>query len=178
MRALLILTGSMGAGKSTVLAEASDILALRAIAHAAIDVDALALAYVSGAPRNDDLMYRNLRSVCDNYASLGVTRFLMARALESPAELDICRAFVSAANSVVCRLTANIATMEQRVRTRESGLLREQYVARVSELNAILDRARLEDFSLSTEDRPITEVAREILLRASWISSDCSSQGT
>jgi adenylate kinase len=34
---LLIITGTMGAGKTTVLGEASDILALRQIPHAAID---------------------------------------------------------------------------------------------------------------------------------------------
>ena len=40
-RSLLIVTGTMGAGKSTVLGEASDILAGRGLVHAAIDVDAL-----------------------------------------------------------------------------------------------------------------------------------------
>jgi hypothetical protein len=35
----------MGAGKSTVLAGASDILARRGAVHAAIDLDALGLAY-------------------------------------------------------------------------------------------------------------------------------------
>ena len=43
---LLIITGTMGAGKTAVLAEASDILALRQIAHAAIDLDALGLAHL------------------------------------------------------------------------------------------------------------------------------------
>ena len=37
--ALLIITGTMGAGKTTVLAEASDILTLRHVVHAAIDLD-------------------------------------------------------------------------------------------------------------------------------------------
>src|ERR1700758_115000 len=97
-RSLLIITGAMGAGKTSVLAEASDMLALRHIAHAAIDVDALGLAYVPAAARNDEVMYRNLRSVCNNYAALGVIRFLLARALENRAELDFCRGIVSAAD--------------------------------------------------------------------------------
>ena len=53
-------------------------------------------------------MYGNLRSVCENHTSLGVTRFLLARALESRVELDVYRGIVSATNTVVCRLTANI----------------------------------------------------------------------
>jgi hypothetical protein len=168
---LLIITGAMGAGKTSVLAEASDILTLHHIAHAAIDVDALGLAYLPTAAGNDGVMYRNLRSVCNNYASLGVTRFLLARALENHAELDLCLGIVSAANTVVCRLTASIETMEQRVKMREPGVSQREYIARVAELNVILDRARLEDFSLTSENRSLTEVAHEMLVRAGWISN-------
>jgi hypothetical protein len=170
-KSLLIITGAMGAGRTSVLGEASDILTLHHIAHAAIDVDALGLASLPTAAGNDEAMYRNLRSVCNNYASLGVKRFLLARALESRAELDLCRGIVSGANTVVCRLTASIETMEQRVKMRESGVSQRVYVARVAELNVILDRARLEDFSLTCENRSLTEVAHEMLLRADWISN-------
>ena len=167
----LIITGGMGVGKTSVLGEASDVLTLQHIPHAAIDVDALGLAYLPTATGNDEVMYRNLRSVCNNYASLGVTRFLLARALENRAELDLCRSIVSAANTVVCRLTASIETMKQRVRLRESGVSRQAYVARVAELNIVLDRVRLEDFSLASENRSLTEVAHEILVTAGWISN-------
>src|ERR1700694_5664958 len=103
-KSLLIITGTMGAGKTTLLGEASDILALRHIAHAAIDVDALGLVHLPSAPSNDGVMYRNLQSVCNNYASLGVRRLLLARAIEDGAELELCRGIVSATNTVVCRL--------------------------------------------------------------------------
>src|SRR6202795_964580 len=135
---LLIITGGMGVGKTSVLGEASDLLTLRHIPHAAIDVDALGLAYLPNVDGNDEVMYRNIRSVCHNYASLGVMRFLLARALETRAELDFCRSIVSAANTVVCRLAATIETMEQRVKRRESGVLQRTYLARVAELNVIL----------------------------------------
>jgi hypothetical protein len=169
-KSLLIVTGTMGAGKTSVLGEASDILKSHYIAHAAIDVDALGLAYLPTASENDEVMYSNLRAVCANYASLGVTRFLMARALESRAELDLYRGIVLATNTVVCRLTANIETMERRVKERESGVSQREYVVRVAKLNVILDRTQLEDFSVSSENRSITEVAHEMLVRAGWSS--------
>ena len=112
----------MGAGKTTVLGEASDILASRHMAHAAIDLDALGLFHLPSAPRNDGVMYRNLQSVCNNYASLGVRRLLLARAMEDRAELELCRGIVSATNTVVCRVAASIEAMQQRVQTRESGI--------------------------------------------------------
>jgi hypothetical protein len=166
---LLIITGSMGAGKTSILAEASDILALRHIVHAAIDLDALGLAHLPSAADNDGAMYRNLESVCRNYAALGVTRILLARAMEDRAELESCRSVVAAANTQVCRLTAGIDTMQQRVKIRESGVLQREYVDRVALLEAILDRAQLEDFAVINENRPINEVAREMLIKAGWI---------
>jgi hypothetical protein len=167
---LLIITGSMGAGKTSVLGEASDILALRRIAHAAIDLDALGLGHIPSAASNDGVKYRNLQSVCENYASLGVKRVLLARAVEDRAELELCLGAVSATNTVVCRLTASLEVMEQRVKRRESGVLQREYIARVAKLNDILDRARLEDFTVTNEDRPLRGVAYEMLLRAGWIS--------
>jgi hypothetical protein len=159
----------MGAGKSAVLAEASDILGLRMITHAAIDLDSLGLAHLPSAERSDSVMYQNLQSVYKNYESAGVTRILLARAVEDRVELNRCCSAVAATNIAVCRLIASVETMQQRVRTRELGALRQQFIDRVPILNGILDRARLENFSVVNENRSITEAAHEILLRAGWI---------
>lgn len=167
---MLVITGSMGAGKTSVLAEASDLLALCHVVHAALDLDALGLAHLPSADDTDGAMYRNLESICRNYAALGVTRLLLARAMEDRAELELCRSVVIAANTQVCRLAAGIDTMQQRVKIRESGVLQREYVDRVAILEAILDRAQLEDFAVVNENRPINEVAKEMLIKAGWIS--------
>lgn len=166
---MLIITGTMGAGKSAVLAEASDLLTLRNITHAAIDLDALGLAHLPSAGKSDGVMYRNLESVCKNYAALGVRRYLVARAMESRAELELCRSAVSATKVVVCRLTANIEVMRQRVKMRESGGSQQEFVARVKTLNAILDQSRLENFTVVNENRTLRDVANEMLVKAGWI---------
>ena len=95
----------------------------------------------------------------------------MARAIEDFDELKTCRSAVSAKDTVVCRLVAGIETMEQRVRLRETGVSQRYYVARVAKLNDILDRARLQNFSVANEDRSPSDVALEMLVRAGWISS-------
>src|ERR1700752_4777816 len=89
--ALLIITGSMGSGKTTVLSEASDILAVRNIPHASIDLDALGTAHIPSSVADNQLMYRNLQSVWENYAHVGLRRLMLARALENRAELECCR---------------------------------------------------------------------------------------
>ncbi|PYX31809.1 MAG: hypothetical protein DMG77_05560 [Acidobacteria bacterium] len=160
----------MGAGKTAVRGEASDFLAQRQIVHAAIDLDAFGLAHLSAA-RSDDVMYDNLRSICRNYAALGVQRFLVARAIEDSAQLKLCRDIIPAVNTVVCRLTPSIETMKRRVQIRELGISQPEYVTRVAKLNDILDRARLEDFAVTNENRSLTDVALEMLVKAGWISN-------
>jgi hypothetical protein len=189
MADLLVITGSMGAGKTTVLYEASDLLTAREIPHAAIDLDALGAAHLPSSVRastiqastvrapgvgasdvqDEHLMYRNLRSVWENYAGAGLHRLLLARALETRAELEFCREAVSAATVAVCRLTASVETMQARVQRRELGKLQNTFVARVPELEAILDDAHLEDFSVVNENRAVGEVAQEMLARAGWL---------
>jgi hypothetical protein len=94
----------MGAGKTSVPAEASDMLTMHHIVHAAVDLDALGLAHLPLAAVNHGVMYRNLRSFCKNYDSVGVGRLRLARAIEDRAELDLCRGIVSAPNTVVAVL--------------------------------------------------------------------------
>lgn len=165
---VLVISGSMGAGKTTVLGEASDILSAADIPHAAIDLDLLGLGHLpAGAP--DDLTVRNLAVVWNNYAAAGVTRLLVSEALDTAAKRERLEKAIPRAEIVVCRLRATLDTMQQRVRLREPGILQEQFVARVAELEASLDAGRVEDFSVENEGRSVTDVAREILVRAAWL---------
>jgi len=169
MERLLILTGTMGSGKSAVLGEASNILAERNIEHAAIDVDALGLSHLSfGA--SDTVMWDNLRSLCRNYSERGVKHFLLARALETATELRLCQEIVPAKDSKVCRLTASMAVIQRRVELREPGISGGAYMARVAILNSLLENAHLEDFIVRNEARPMTEVAMSVLKKAGWLA--------
>ena len=168
-RSLLIITGSMGSGKTAVLGEASDILALHGILHAAIDLDMLGMAHLPVAAASDGVMYRNLKTIWHNYAHNGADRLLLARAVEDHAEFERCLTAVAAKEVVVCRLAASIETMQQRVGLRELGACRGKYIERVVTLNDALNRAGLENFAISNEDHPLTEVATEVLERARWL---------
>jgi hypothetical protein len=170
-KSLLIITGTMGAGKTAVMAEASDILSGRNMVHAAIDLDAFAVAHLPSISGNDEIMYRNLRSVHKNCADAGLERILLARAIENRAMLNLIRGIVPAPHTVVCRLTASIEAMQQRVAMRDRGMLQRELVARVAELNAILDRVALEDFTVVNENRSLTDVALEMLVKAGWIAN-------
>ena len=166
---VIVISGSMGSGKTTVLGEASDILSAHGVVHAAIDLDAIASALLPDAV-SADLTYRNLSSVWANCAAAGVKRLLLAEAVENRDEFDRLRQAIPGAEFIVGRLTADLHTLQQRIRGREPGMLQEQFIARAEELQAILDDARLEDFSIANENRSVTEVARELLERAGWLA--------
>ncbi|HVS33147.1 MAG TPA: hypothetical protein VMS98_17035 [Thermoanaerobaculia bacterium] len=150
------------------MAEASDILTASGIVHAAIDADLLGIVHL---PENSsvDLALQNLAAVWANYAAAGVTRLLLAAAVESAADRDAVLRAIPGARITICRLRAGVSTMQERVRQREPGMLQQKLVHRVAELEAILDSTGMADFSVANEDRLVTEVAREILVRAGWL---------
>ncbi len=68
----------------------------------------------------------------------------------------------------VCRLTGDLDLRRQRLRMRENGAGLNWHLDRTVELDSILDRAKIEDFTVDNGDRPLREVALEVLTRAGW----------
>lgn len=165
---VLVLSGSMGAGKSTVLGAASELLERARIRHAALDLDELSQGhYLETVP--DELMLRNLAAVWNNYAAAGARRALLSKPIDTMAKRDQLREAIPARHLVVCRLRADLDTMRRRVRMREPGPNQDQFVDHVTVLERYLDAAEVEDFSVDNNDRPVAEVAREVLVRAGWL---------
>ena len=168
---VIVITGNMGSGKTTILAEASDLLTADGVVHAAVDLDTFGMGHLTETAW-PDLAYRNLSCVWQNYAAAGATRLLIADAVEDRRELTRIQEAVPGADIVVCRLTAALDTLRRRVSQREAGVLRDALVARVDELQVLIDRAELEEFTIVTDDgRSVTDLAREMLVRARWLSS-------
>jgi len=168
---VIVVTGSMGSGKTTMIGELSDLLATRGIAHAAIDIDAFGHAYDPTATLNlAAVAYRNVAAAVGNYVACGVTRFVLAGAIETSSELAQLHEAVGTSEVVICRLRAPVAVMQERIRLREPGMWQQQYVDRVAILDAALNRAGLEHFVVANDgSRAITDVAEEILQRAGWL---------
>lgn len=167
---VLVLSGSMGAGKTTVMGTASGLLREAGIRHAALDLDHLGEGHFREASQ-DELMLRNLATVWRNYADAGATFALLSKPIDTTAKREQIRAAIPAAQVVVCRLTAELETLRERVRARESGLPDQaEMVAHVTRLEGYLDAARVEDFTVNNDDgRAVIDVGREVLVRAGWL---------
>ena len=158
----------MGAGKTTVMGEASDLLLGRQIRHAAIDLDAIS---VVGVPESvgRETHFQNVAAIARNCLDAGIETFLLAGAVESAADLTELRQAMRADAVTVARLVAPLEIMAARLRVREPGIRRDEFVDRAGSLNAVLSAAALEDFTLINDRRSVTDVATELLTRAGWI---------
>src|SRR6476620_5291439 len=117
---LLIVTGPVGVGKTTVAYEVSTLMAAAELPHACIDMDTLRSCYPApiGDRFNVALGLRNLAAVWANCRAVGATSLVVADFIESRDELRGYREAVPGATISVVRLRATLSTLTGRVTQR------------------------------------------------------------
>ncbi len=166
----LIVSGTVGAGKTTVVEEISVLFEELGIAHFCLDLDWLCQLY----PRSDDdphnmgLMHANLAGIWQNVRLRSPSYLLFARVVESPEELIQYQATIPESDFTVVRVIASPSTIEPRLHGREIGSYFDKMWARSQELAGILDVAAIEAFTVNNDGRPVREVAIEILTKLGW----------
>jgi adenylylsulfate kinase len=170
-RALLI-TGTVGAGKTSVASAAGSILAEAGIPHAVIDLDALSQTWPAPAddPFNLAIELQNLACIARNYLSAGTIRLVLAGVVETTSERARYREAVGV-ELCVCRLRADLAELHRRLRIRHAGADAQMqwHLDRAGQLDQILDRSKVDDFEIISDGRTPTDVATAVLARAGWI---------
>lgn len=168
----MIITGPVGAGKTTVALEVSELLEQGSIAHACVDLDALRWCY----PRRPDdrfstkLAMKNLAAIWVNFQECGATSLIIADVIETRSGLDRYRAAIPGADILVVRLTASLNTLHKRLEHRELGVGLAWHLQRAPELAVIMERNHIEDLLVSTDGKTVTEIAREILQQTRWMA--------
>ncbi|MFI5271735.1 MAG: AAA family ATPase [Ktedonobacterales bacterium] len=167
---VLVVTGPVGAGKTTVAGEVSALLEDAGQPHAFVDVDSLRWCYP--APPGDrfraGLAMRNLAAVWRNFQEQEARRLVLADVVESRADLQRYRAAVPGAEIVVVRLRAALPTLVARLEARELGAGRDWHVRRAAELAARMEAGAVADAVVETDGRAVVEIARDVLARAAW----------
>ena len=166
----LLLTGTVGAGKTSVAEEISNLLYEIDIPHACIDLDWLCQLHPAAAhdPHHQTLMFANLTAVWKNFRRRAPRYLVLARLWESRAELRQYQQAIPEAAITVVRVVASEATIQQRLRQREVGSFFDPLWNRSRELEIILDSAGADDFEVSNDGRPLRQVAKEVLERVNW----------
>ena len=168
---VLVVNGSVGAGKTTVAEVVADLLRERGVPYAWIDVDALRRAY----PTADDDPFGQAVALDHLGAMAGVLRrrgyrhVVLAEVIERPADRELYERAFDGAELAVVRLDASEPTRLARLAAREPDPWREWHLARTVELAAILHNAGVDDAVVPNEgDRPLRAVAADVLTAAGW----------
>ncbi|MFI9556149.1 AAA family ATPase [Nonomuraea endophytica] len=164
MRTILI-TGTVGAGKTSAAEEVGELLAAAGTPHGVIDLDALSRGWPppSGDPFNFELTVRNLRSLAANFRDTGAELLVLAGVAENDGHRRKIAEAVGG-ELTVCRLRVDLATVRERLAGRHlddrEGL--DWHLKRSGELDRILREAQVEDVVVDGSG-PVTQVAAEIL---------------
>jgi hypothetical protein len=164
----LLITGTVGVGKTAVADALGDVLAEANIANAVIDLDWLRRAWP--APAGDRfsgaMAIRNLRSVAGNYRAAGALRLVLAGVIESPEDRAAHEEAVGA-DLTVCRLRADLDVVRRRLagRHEETDPVLRWHLTRAGELDAIR-RRQARGLTVETDGATIADIATEVAIRA------------
>jgi hypothetical protein len=169
---VLLVTGPVGVGKSTVTAEAARLLREANVPHALVDLAWIGQCWPVAAddPWNERLLHRNLTCMWANFHEAGADRLILARVLEARSLLRHVVEAVPGARVTVIRLWAPLGVLQARIRSREAGDPRWFLDAAAYTADA-LEQAGVEDHLVDTEDRPVTDVAEELLRLVGWLDA-------
>ena len=174
--AALLITGTVGSGKTTTAHAIAALLRENATPHAVIDLDALRNAWPSppGDPFHEDLMLANLHALARNHLAAGAVRLILAGVLENPTRRPLYER-AAGAPLTVCRLRVNLPDVHARLRQRhhDDHDALDWHLHRSGELDTILDTAGigagLGDVEVDVAaDQAPSEVAQAVTRAIGW----------
>ena len=169
---VLLVTGPVGVGKSTVALEMSRLLGEAGVPHAFVDLAWLGVVWPAPAddPWNERMAHRNLGCVWANAREAGAERLILVRVLEARSLLRRVEAAVPGAVVSVVRLREPLGVIHERIRRRESGRDAGWYLDAATGLVNSMEGSGLEDHVVDNDHRPAAEVALEAVRLVGWIS--------
>lgn len=167
----LLLTGTVGVGKSTTADAVGGRLREQGVPHAVVDLDELRRCWPAPAddPFHAALGLANLAAVTRAYRAAGAERLVLAGVAESRDDRDRHVAALEVPLHVV-RLVGAAEVVEPRLRARHvgdpEGLA--WHLQRRGELDAVLDAAAVADAEVAVDGLDPDAVAAAVLVAAGW----------
>jgi adenylylsulfate kinase-like enzyme len=167
---VLLLTGTVATGKTTIAAEIGEILAERARPVVLVDLDQLGAAFIPDATGDRILKLRtdNLAAIWPNLRSAGLRHVVISGAISTFGELQLIRAAIGRRVLTVVRLVTPSSLLEARLRGRDVGRLLHDHLAIMPAIERSLDQGALEDFRVVNDARSPREVATTVIESIGW----------
>ena len=167
----VLLTGTVGAGKTTTAHALSALELAHGRRHAVVDLDEIHL--LRPPPPHDRFAHEvelaNLRDLARNFRAAGATRLVLAGVVEDAREVPRYAAALDG-RLLLCRLSVDPVLVRDRLlsRHRDDPDLLAWHLDRTVELTGILDADPFEDLRVDTTDRTPEDVACEVARAAGW----------
>lgn len=168
---LLVVNGTVGAGKTTVAEVVADLLREWHVPYAWIDVDTLRHAYPTAAddPFGQAVALDHLQAMAGVLRRRGYRHVVLAEVIENRDDRELYERAFDGAELTVVRLDASQATRVARLDARERDPWRDWHLTRTVQLAGILETASVDDAVVDNDGaRPLREVAAEVLMVAGW----------
>lgn len=169
-RAVLLITDTVGSGKTTTAEAISDRLGEQGVPHAVVDLDWLRRSWPTpeGDPFNAALELENLAAVAVNFFRAGSLRLVLAGVVESQ---DMRSRYEQALGLpvVVCRLQVDLERVRRRlVQRHRPGRERDWHLRRRGELEKILRSTNVEDHLVAVHEQAPEQVAAMVASKIGW----------
>lgn len=166
----VLITGTVGSGKTSTAYAVGQLLRASQVPHAVIDLDELRRCWPAPPddPFNTALEAANLRSVSDNYRRAGVARFVVAGVVEGAGALQRYSEALGCP-VVLVRLRVDLHRVRERLLERhEPGDERDWHLSRSGQLDGILDEENAASITIDVSSEPLDSVARRVITAVNW----------
>jgi dephospho-CoA kinase len=171
---VVVVTGTIGVGKTAIAMTMSEILHDLGIRHGLLEVDWLGEVYPPPDP-DDPYSTRfamsNLAAIWPHYLEVQISRAIVTMTIENHEELDALKAALSSADVTVIRLEASAETRAERIRRRELGALLDHFLVKTDPLARLMQSLEIGDLVIQNDGHKPQAVANEILTRLGWLDA-------
>jgi predicted kinase len=162
----VLLTGTVGAGKTSVAVEIGELLQAAGLPYSVIDLDWL--CWISPAPDRGqsvhDVLVEALGAVWPVHRAAGVQRLILARGMRDAVEIDSVRAAVPDVDVQVVQLAVDHDVVRRRLGERDTGAQLAQHL----ELLEQLDPGPLPGAHRVSNSADLRSCVEEVLRRLDW----------
>ncbi len=169
---VLLLTGTIGVGKTTLAEAISEELHEQERRHALIDLDWLGQVYPlpdGHQPYSYQLALENLAAIWSNFIKAGAERAVVAGTILDREQLDRFRRAVGRGRVTVALVWAPEEMVKERIAKRDRGALLGDFLSRSAAVAAEIEAADIHDLVAVNNEIDPRPLARDLLRRLAWI---------